>query len=106
MTDEVHLLDDGTRIKINLKEAALPLPLALATAIKVKFERKDKTTFQVDAAVVGDPDDGIVDCYSDETFFTTKGAMKIQVLITYPSGQWHTDLGTFNVATNIVVAEA
>jgi len=101
---EVHLLDVGTLIKINVVELGLPFPLSDATDIKIKFERKDKTTFEVDGLIFeNNPLLGIIYCISDITYFTVKGAMKVQAWIESNAGSWHTAIETFTVGTNIVV---
>jgi|SRR3972149_716287 len=104
---EVHIGDLGTIVKVIIKEENVPLPLTEAEEIKIRFERKDRTTFEVDAAIYsGDPALGIVYCLSDIVFFTMKGVMKVQVWIKYPTGEWSTEVGSFTVRENIVIVEA
>ncbi len=101
---EVHLEDDGTRVLIHLKENGVALPLTDVEEVNIKFSRKDRTTFDATASVVGDPANGDIECFSDDTFFTVKGDMEIQVFVKYQNGEWHTSKETFTVADNIVVS--
>lgn len=105
MSDEVHMFDEGTIIRITITEEQDALDLTEATTIKIKFERKDRSTFIVDGEIEGDPTLGIIYCESDETFFTIKGTMTVQVYLEFANGKWHTSKGTFTVSENIVVTE-
>lgn len=104
---EVHLLDNGTFIKIDLTEAGVSIPaedLANATEILIKFERKDRTSFEATGTLWVDGDGKTwITCFSDVTFFTVKGDMTIQVFIEYANGEWHSAKETFGVSDNILV---
>jgi hypothetical protein len=104
MSDEVHLGDIGTIIRISITEQGDPLDLTDASVIKIKMERKDRSTLFVDGAVYGNPLNGQVQCVSDDTYFTIKGKTTGQVYLEYPSGQWHTSEFEFEVFENIVQA--
>jgi hypothetical protein len=104
MSDEVHLFDEGTIIRISITEQGSPLDLTDASVIKIKMERKDRTTLFVDGAVYGAPTNGQVQCISDVTYFTVKGKVTGQVYLEYPSGKWHTSEFEFEVFENIVQA--
>src|SRR4030065_2265525 len=97
---EVHVGDEGTIIKVPLTENGEPLDLTEATIKELKFERKDRSTFKVDAEVWGLATGGILYCLSDDAFFTVQGQMTVQSYIEFVSGKWHTSKETFNVATN------
>lgn len=103
MTDEVHIEDVGTIIRVYIKEKGSPLDLTNASVIKMKFERKDRSKFQVDGTPYGSPIDGAVQCLSDKDFFTGKGKMTVQIYLEYPSGKWHTSEAEFEVFENIEV---
>lgn len=105
MTD-AFVGDIGTRLEVNFTEAGAPLSLAEALAIVVLIERKDKTT----VAKVPDPSGiepdgttGLVRVLSVLGDFTIKGAYKIQGYARFATGNWYTDIGTFEVADHIVV---
>lgn len=104
MSDEVHIGDVGTIVRISITENGSPLDLTDATVIKIKFERKDRTSFQVEGSVYGPAIDGVVQCVSDATYFTGKGKMTVQVYVEYPSGKWHTSEAEFEVFENIQVS--
>ena len=103
MTDEVHVGDIGTIIRISIVERSLPLDLTDATVIKIKFKKKDRSTFMVDGSVYGPATDGVIQCISDTTYFTSKGKVSVQVYIEYPSGKWHTSEAEFEVFENIEI---
>ena len=102
MSDEVHLYDVGTIIRVTIKENNVAVPLAGATVLEFLFERKDRSTFKVDA-IVEDEANGIVYCVSTVSFFTIKGDMDVQIHLVLPTGEWRTSIGTFTVNENINV---
>jgi hypothetical protein len=105
MTDEVHIGDVGTIIRISITEQGSPLDLTDASVIKVKMKRKDRSTKEVDGTPYGPEIDGVVQCISDATYFTTKGKTTGQVYLEYPSGKWHTSDFEFEVYDNIEIEQ-
>ena len=103
MSDEVHIGDEGTIVRISIFENGEPLDLTDASVIKMKFQRKDRTSFQVDGSIYGAATNGVVQCVSSAAYFTGKGKMTVQVYLEYPSGKWHTSEAEFEVFENIQV---
>lgn len=104
---EVHMDDEGTFIKVDLTEGGVSITaddLANATEIKIKFERKDRTTFEATGNLWVDGDGKTwITCFSTDAFFSVKGDMSIQVFIKYANGEWHSAKETFTVNENILV---
>jgi len=103
---EVHVGDIGTIVKVTIQEEGVAINLTDATTMKIKFQRKDKTTFEMDALIwEDDPEQGIIYCLSVEDTFDLKGEWSIQGYVIFPTGEWHTAKETFTVEDNISVEE-
>ena len=101
---EVHLYDRGTIVRVTIKEQGQPIDLTDAEEIRLLFQKKDRTTFEVIAIQWGaDPLLGKVFFLSLATTFDVKGQWTIQAFIDYPSGEWHSTKETFTVNENIVI---
>jgi hypothetical protein len=102
---EVHLYDTGTIVRATIKEEGIPIDLTDAEKITLLFRKKDRSTFKIDVEPWGDdPTTGQVFFLSTDTTFDIKGQWSIQAFIKYPDGSWHSNMETFTVYDNIVIA--
>lgn len=99
--NEIHVNDVGTIFRITIKDAATAMDVSGATTKQIVFRKPDATTETQTAAFYTDGSDGIIQYTSDTGDLDTAGIWKIQAYVITPSGQWKTDIQTFEIYPNI-----
>lgn len=95
--------DSGTLIRVTVTEDGIPVNISDATAKKIKFRRKDKTVFSVDADFETSGSDGILLYTSGSGTFNQSGEWRMQVYLETPAGKWHSDIQNFTVGEILTV---
>ena len=100
--NEIHIGDVGTVFEVTVSDNAVIVSLATASTMQIIFVKPDKTKVVNTAALSGDGLDGKmrhITTLSSE--LDQKGKWKIQGVVTFPSGTWSTDIGSFKVYENL-----
>lgn len=105
MADEADIRqnDSGTLVRITITEDGSAVNISDATVKRIKFRRKDKTTFQVDANFLTDGTDGVIVYTSGSADFNQPGEWRMQAYIETPTGKWHSEIQSFSVGEIIAV---
>lgn len=104
---EVHNLDYGTRFQMQITECVsgttTPLDLSTATDLRLLFSKPDGSTLDKVASLVNPPGtDGWIEYVAIAGDIDQVGAWTIQGLVTFPTGEWHSEISSFQVYKNII----
>lgn len=94
--------DFGTILNITIREGGKSLDISGATSVEVVFDRPNnngKTT--KNASFATDGKDGKIKYSIEEDLLDTPGEWRIQVILTFANGKWHSDIGVFIVKGNL-----
>ena len=100
---EIHKFDVGTQIQILVVDQALvPIDIGPATTKEIIFEKPDKTRVVQTAAFPsgGDGSDGLMEYITQANDLDQVGDWRIQGYIVLASGEWRTEIDTFEVKGN------
>lgn len=100
---DIFVNDIGTTIKFTVMQDGSAIDVSTATVKKVKFQRKDKTTFSRDVSFVTDGTDGLVSYTTVNGDLDQAGKWTAQLYMELPSWSGHTSKITFTVQTPIEV---
>lgn len=101
---DAHVGDFGTTFTMVVTNRATnkPLNLSLMNEMYFLFEAPDEQTYKVNALIANSPGtDGRLVYIVEEGLFNVAGQWKAQAFVVNDTGQWHTDIETFEVGTNI-----
>jgi hypothetical protein len=110
MTEEAHVNDIGSIFRTSITEDGQPVDLTTATVMKIKFEKKNRETFEVDAVLTLDEDSnpvpGKMEYITVDGDLDIKGKWKVQGYVELAGGwKGHSAIGTFIVSSNIQIIE-
>jgi hypothetical protein len=93
--------DIGSTYTVTITENGLPLDLTPSTGRQLRFLRPDNTVLAVTPAYVTDGTDGKLRHTFTSGQLSRPGSWQTQVHITTAGGEWHSDIGGFQVSTNL-----
>ena len=89
--------DIGSVITITITEDGVALDISDAITKTIKIRRADDEVVEWDGEFATDGEDGVLEYTTAEGDLDYPGTWMGQVFLVTPTGQWHTDLFTFNV---------
>ena len=98
---ELHQDDWGTNFQVTVKEKGVVVDLSSATGMIIVFRQPDGAIIERPLTWVSDGVDGKVYYLFPENEVIQAGVWSYQLMITFPSGSWHTQVGTFKVHKNL-----
>lgn len=101
----IHKDDVGTVITLTVKEDGVAADISTATELQLRFWKPSDTSTYVEPTFVTDGDDGQVTYTTLEGDLDEVGVYKLQVVVTLPSGKFHSDIVEMRVWENIEVVE-
>ena len=102
----VHVNDYGTNIDVTVQEAEVALDISAATSIVYVFKKpvvegSPAETFERAASFITDGTDGQVRYILAPGDIVVAGKWKLQVVVTTPTGVWHSCSTSFTVSSNL-----
>lgn len=94
---KVHVGDVGTRFEITITNFGIAYDISAATLITLRLEKPDGTTINKTAVFESDGTNGVVLYTLEAGVIDTDGEWKYQVYLTFPTGGWWSEQGTFEV---------
>ena len=101
MSDEVHIGDVGTVIKLTIEENGTAIDVTAATSIIVDFERPDGSTLTLTGYIFSGTS-GIVAYDSLAATFDQAGPWRAQARVVLGAATWRSSIAKFNVYGNLV----
>lgn len=99
---EIHVGDVGTVFEVSVvDEDCLPVDLSSSTVLSLRLKAGKAVTIERDAIVVNDGTDGKIKYTTVAGDLSAAGIWKIQAYVETPEGKWSTDIGSFEVHTNL-----
>jgi hypothetical protein len=102
LTQKIHVTDIGTVFQVTIYDGATLVDLSSTTNIDFIFRKPDKSIVTRTASLYTDGVDGIVQYVMQEGDLDLKGSWKMQAELTFPEGQWWSDIIQFKVYPNLV----
>jgi len=100
--NEIHIGDIGTVFEVTLLDDEVVEPIDGATLMEIIFVKPDKTKVTNIASWSSDGIDGKMRyVISLDTELDQKGTWKIQGIVTFATGKWHSDIDSFKVYENL-----
>ena len=99
--DEVHLNDIGTSFERTIKDGSTVVDVSGATTKEIKLKGPGQTTKTKTAGFKTDGTDGIITYITVADDLDVKGLWEIQAHVVLSTGDWNSDIGTFEVHENI-----
>lgn len=94
---KIHVGDIGTRFEITITNFGLAYDISAATAMSIRFEKPDGKSVDKTAGFESDGVNGVVLYTLEEGVIDADGEWKYQVSLTFPTGTWWSEKGTFEV---------
>jgi len=101
---EIHVDDIGTVFEITLVDCDTPVNISAATAKSIIFSKPDGTTVAKTATFTTDGSDGKIRYTTIANDLDLDGKWKIQAVVVMPTGSWSSNISTFAVKPNLLVA--
>ena len=99
---EIHEGDIGTVFEFTVKEGDAVRDLSIATKLEVKFAKPSGATVTKTLALKTDGKDGVAKWTTTQASdLDEHGGWQAQVLCTWPTGFWHSDIVEFKVYRNL-----
>jgi hypothetical protein len=99
---EIHMEDVGGRFVLTIYgEDNLPIDLSSANSLVIRFESSSHNIVEGDCAFYSDGTDGKMVYVADDGLFDVIGTWKLQCILGFPDGFWHTNIIPFTVAKNL-----
>lgn len=92
INDEIHMYDEGTELRFQVKDNGLPKPVQMATAKKLIMERPDGTSIVKDLSFITDGEDGLLKYVTLSTDFNQEGHWRFQLKLTFANGLWRSNV--------------
>ena len=102
--NEIHIGDVGTVFEVTLMDDDVIEPIDGAIEMKIIFVKPDANKTKVTNIAVWSSDglDGKMRyVISNKDELDIKGTWKIQGIVTFSTGEWHTDIDNFKVHANL-----
>jgi len=101
MIREIHVGDIGTVFSITVKDGVKVVDVSSASSKNVIFAKPDGTVLNFSGTYETDGTDGIVNYTTVLGDLDLIGMWSIQVHIVMPNGEWKSDIGSFDVFSNL-----
>jgi hypothetical protein len=101
--DDIHVADEGTIIRVELKDGGEVLDVSTASIKKIKFKKPNGTVVSKNAAFTTDGSDGKIQYTTEASpnnILDEPGKWEYQAYIEM-SGKWHSEKLTFIVRDNV-----
>lgn len=102
--NDLHVGDEGTIIRLELKDGTTVVDVSTASLLQIKFEKPDGTTVTKDAAKTTDGSDGLIQYITeadDANILDIPGRWWMQGYVVMATGKWHSEKKEFLVRDNI-----
>ena len=99
--DEIHKNDIGTTLKTTVKNGSSGVDISPATTKNIILGKPDKTLLTKAGSFTTDGTDGQLEYVTISGDLDQIGCWKIQAHVVTSSGEWKSDIGTFEVHKNI-----
>lgn len=99
--NEIHLNDIGTIFEVTIKDGDNVVDISSATTKEIIFKSKDRTITTKTGVFVTDGTDGKIKHTSIANELNVVGVWSIQGFVVLPSGEWHSDISTFEIHKNL-----
>lgn len=101
MADEIHVDDIGTNLVVTLSDGGTAVNLSSATTKQIILLAPDGTKLTKTATFVTDGTDGKIKYATIAGDLTQEGEWKLQAHVTMLTGEWRSDVQTFDVHPNL-----
>lgn len=99
---EIHVGDVGTRFTVTVTDdGGVPVDVSTATTKELKLRPPSGSTLQRAAAFVTDGSNGRLYYDTVAGDLSAPGEWELQAHVILPSGEWHSDITTFDVVGNL-----
>lgn len=98
---EIHVADIGTVVEITVKEDSTIVDLSGATTKQIVFMKPTGSTLTKTASFVTDGTDGKIKYATIAGDLDVHGDWKVQAILVFPSGTWHSSAHDFQVHENL-----
>ena len=99
--DEIHVGDIGTSFERTIKDGSTVVDVSGATTKEIKIKASGGSTKTFAASFKTDGIDGVITYVTVADDLDVKGLWEIQAHVVLSSGDWNSDIGTFEVHENI-----
>lgn len=100
-SEEIHVDDIGTSIRIKVQEENLNVDISAATLMRIKLKKPSGALDTHSASFVTDGTDALMHFVSIAGDIDEAGTWRIQGFIILPEGEFNTSIGTFKVLANL-----
>jgi hypothetical protein len=101
MSSEVHIDDVGVKLIVTVQSSGQILDLSSYSSILLKIKKPDSSTISRSGIIYSTGLDGKFYYNSASGDFNLAGYYKLQSTINFPSGNYHSDIYTFQVSNNL-----
>lgn len=103
MTSDCHVDDIGTPFILEVvnKKTGAPLDLSTASSLQIRFKAPGTVTVVKTATLFTDGKDGQIQYLSISGDLHTEGQWKMQAEVVVGTATWHSDVVSFQVASNL-----
>ena len=99
--NEIHKNDVGTIFTITIYDDTSVVDISTATNKQLYFRKPDGTTATVSGTFLTNGSDGKLTYTFGSGELDVDGRWRMQAYLTFPSGNWYSDITTFKVYDNI-----
>lgn len=101
MAADIHVNDVGTAMELDVLDQNNAVVNISSAGLQMSFLRPDGSTFTKNATFVTDGTDGKMHYVTQAGDLNIPGNWKMQGILTFPGGLWHTDVQKFKVLADI-----
>jgi hypothetical protein len=101
MADEIHALDEGTELRITVKDDGVIVDLSSASSLEFLIRKPDGSLLTVVADLFTDGTDGILTYTTVSGDTDIAGLYKIQAKVTIGSGLFYSSSAAIKVHCNV-----
>ncbi len=98
---EAHVGDVGTEIRLTVTDGGVAVDLTDATELTILLGKPSGAVVEKTSVVVGDPKDGVINCYTVEGDLDEEGMCLLQARIVLPAWSGHSDTRRLRVYGNV-----
>jgi len=102
MSNEIHVGDTGTSIRITIKDDNEIVDISGASLLQVIFAKPDGTRNEVNGSLYTDGTDGIIEYILADGDIDQPGMYKIQAYVEISGGSYYSSIGSFKVLCNLI----
>lgn len=101
MSNEIHVGDTGTSIRITIKDDDEIVDISGASSLQVIFAKPDGTKNEVVGSLYTDGTDGIIEYVLVDGDIDQSGMYKIQAYVEISGGSYYSSIRSFSVKCNL-----